>query len=337
MSENKIYTILKRFTDRSVLSKDRKKISYWLISDVNEAEKEKALFRIWNETQGEEDGTISQSLRSTTQKIQSLKDSAGRKLYISRMFRYAAIFLLPVLTGIGVWQTQEKYYSELNMVEWYIPNARIQELELSDGSFVQVNAGSVLIHPKQFKGKERSVYLSGEANFSVAPNAKKPFIVQVGSLMIEVLGTKFNVEAYPGSGYIMTTLESGSIKVYKQEQEEEAIVLQPDEQIKYYLYEDRFETYQVEASDYSLWTQGELKFQNKPLNEILMSLERRYDVHFLVDPLIHENDLYAVKINSHETIEDALYVLSQIVGNISYKKEGQSIRLISTGKEGSHP
>lgn len=337
MIEKKIDEILKRFFDKAIPTQYREQVAYWLIGDEDEEEKDRALLHIWENVSEEEDEAIEQSLKRTICKIKSQERPSGRSLYIWRFLRYAGIMLLPIITGISIWQMQEKYYSELNIIEWYIPNAKMQEFQLSDGSSVQVNAGSVLVHPETFKGKERSVFLSGEANFSVAPNAKKPFIVRVGSLIVEVLGTKFNVEAYPGSGYITTTLESGSVKVYKQDKQEEAIVLQPDEQIKYYLHEDRFETYQVRASDYSLWTQGELRFQNKPLNEILMSLERKYDIHFLVDPLINENELYTVRINSHETIEDALYILCQIVGNITYKKEGQSISLISVGKEVRRP
>ncbi len=83
------------------------------------------------------------------------------------------------------------------------------------------------------KKKKRSVYLSGEANFTVAQNPDKPFIVSTGPLKVEVLGTKFNIESYPDNDRITTTLEHGSVKIYKNEAPEKSIIMKPDEQVIY--------------------------------------------------------------------------------------------------------
>lgn len=78
---------------------------------------------------------------------------------------------------------------------------------------VYLNADTKLTYPEQFVGKERKVSVEGEAYFEVKKDAKKPFIVDVASMQIKVLGTSFNVNAYPTESKVLTTLDEGSVKI----------------------------------------------------------------------------------------------------------------------------
>lgn len=93
------------------------------------------------------------------------------------------------------------------------PNGCQYTIVLSDGSSVKLNAASSLSFPTSFKGAERVVDLQGEAYFEVANNIQHPFKVISGSQTVEVLGTHFNVDAYPDEKVIKTTLVEGSVKV----------------------------------------------------------------------------------------------------------------------------
>lgn len=108
------------------------------------------------------------------------------------------------------------------------PVAGQYRLVLADGSKVWLNAASRMHFPTAFAGGDRVVELSGEAYFEVAHDEKKPFLVKMGELTVEVLGTHFNVNAYSNESAIKTTLLEGSVRVKKGN---EHILITPNEQV----------------------------------------------------------------------------------------------------------
>lgn len=332
MEKNRVYNILRRLTDHTVSSEHRNIIRNWLTSSSNIPEKDAAMREIWLETKAEADDSTQLSLQKTIRKIQHTDHQAIKISLRNRLLRYTAILILPLITGMAAWWLAKSEYAEPEMIECYVPNGKQETIELPDGSFIQVNSGSLLIYPRKFSEKKRAVYLSGEANFKVAKNPHKPFIVSTGPLKVEVLGTKFNIESYPDNERITTTLENGSVKIYKNSEPEKAIIMKPDEQVIYNGQNQTFSINWVEASDCSAWTQGELRFANQPLHEILTTMERKYNVHIKLSPEIKTSDLYTMKFKQHETIEDAMYIFAQLAGNINYKIEGKEILLFKAGK-----
>lgn len=336
MEKNRIYNILRRLTDHTVPSGHRSAIRNWLANSKNVPEKETAMRQIWLETNAEADESTRQSLQETIQKIHRTSHQSIKVSLQNRLLRYAAILILPLITGMSAWWLAKSEYTEQEMIECYVPNGKQETIKLPDGSFIQVNSGSLLIYPRKFSEKKRSVYLSGEANFTVAKDSHKPFIVSTGPLKVEVLGTKFNIESYPDNECITTTLENGSIKIYKNNEPEKAIIMQPDEQVIYNEQNHTFSIDWVEASDCAMWTKGELRFVNQPLTNILNVMERKYDVNIKLSPEINSSDLFTMKFKQHETVEDAMYIFSQLAGNINYKIEGKEILLFKNRKEAAH-
>ena len=82
-----------------------------------------------------------------------------------------------------------------------------------DGSIVTLNRNSKLIFPKHFTKNVREVTITGEAFFDVKPNTSKPFIINAGNVQVKVLGTSFNVCAYPGTETVEVVVESGKVQV----------------------------------------------------------------------------------------------------------------------------
>ncbi len=106
--------------------------------------------------------------------------------------------------------------------------SRIANIILSDGSKVFLNVGSSMKYPVVFDGKERKVEITGEAYFEVAKNPSKKFVVVSRNISTEVLGTEFNINAYPDENTSNVTLLEGSVKVKKQDMN---IILKPGEQV----------------------------------------------------------------------------------------------------------
>ena len=109
-----------------------------------------------------------------------------------------------------------------------IPRGGEYLLTLSDGTIIYLNSESTLSFPVKFQGKERKVYLTGEAYFKVAKNTEHPFVVTAGELEVLVTGTTFGVRAYKDEKDIQTTLESGQVTVRV---EGKSVKLVPNKQV----------------------------------------------------------------------------------------------------------
>ena len=106
-------------------------------------------------------------------------------------------------------------------------------LTLADGTVVALNAGSSIVFPEQFTGEDRTVFLTGEANFDVAKDEKMRFIVKTKNMDITALGTKFCVEAYPDDHVTRATLVEGRVKVDVTADSTRTYFLEPDMQLSF--------------------------------------------------------------------------------------------------------
>ena len=205
----------------------RNKVWQWLVTPSNQKEKEKALLSIWEEYPTEATPDTYRSLDATKRKISQDKSSQKRYSLIHKLARAAAILIIPLLsiTGSYLYIRYNTYDPEL--IQCFVPEGEKQELILPDGSKVNINSGSLLIYPKKFRGETRTLFLTGEANFTVRKDKEHPFIVNTSYLKVEALGTKFNVQAYSESDKIITTLENGAVRVDKIEKDDNSFILSP--------------------------------------------------------------------------------------------------------------
>ena len=148
---------------------------------------------------------------------------------------------------------------------------------LSDGTKVWLNADSKLSYPEVFTGEDRRVTITGEAYFEVAHNAKQPFIVESESHTIEVLGTSFNINAYPEDEFITTTLVEGAVKVGEES------ALEPSQQSKYFKETGEIETANVDVYQFVSWKSDIFYFENRDLDDILQILSRWYDFEYVIE------------------------------------------------------
>lgn len=168
-----------------------------------------------------------------------------------------------------------------------VPRGGEYKLFLSDNTEVFLNSDSEIRFPVKFGKGKRDVFLCGEAFFIVSKDTSRPFIVNANNKMsVEVLGTQFNLQAYPDDGFVETTLNEGSVRVYNKEQ---SVKLRPDEQAVYNNSDGKFTTQKVDASKYSAWKDGRLVLRNNTLENIMTRLGRWYNIDvFWVNPEVKE-------------------------------------------------
>lgn len=338
MEQNRIYQLLQQSLTKKLTGDQRDAVRYWLANSDETDEKDAALKEVWDSTPNAAKQSVEPSLLNTYAKIEQAENKVVKITPAKRLLRYAAIFLLPLVSAFSVWTVMNnRQDNTLDMLTSYVPNGERWTIHLDDGTTVQLNAGTLFVYPKAFGKKERSVYLVGEANFSVANDAQRPFIVQAKSLAVQVLGTKFNVSSYPADDRITVTLETGAVKVYEKNNPHSGQLMRPNEQLNYSQTTKNFTKTPVDAASFASWTNGGLFFDHQTLHDILAALERSYGIRFAVDPDLKDTDQYTLRIKPDEPIEDILHVLVQIAGNhIDYKRDGQIIRLYQKGKEVGH-
>ena len=154
------------------------------------------------------------------------------------------------------------------------PRGKDYELVLSDGTVVLLNADSKITFPTRFTGDKRTVKLVGEAYFKVSKNKHLPFIVETGNLYTKVLGTEFNLKAYPHSD-VNVTLIKGSVAVNAEGKE---VMLKPGENAEYSENKD-IEVTTVDTEGYIQWKDGYFYFDNVPLIDVVRDLGRWYNVN----------------------------------------------------------
>jgi len=206
--------------------------------------------------------------------------ASAKDRILSIMTRAAAILLLPVVTLLFYTNLSEKdrYADNSNDLEVEAPSGSQMHIELGDGTKVWLNHGSRLKYPFRFKGENRKVFLTGEAYFEVAHNAKVPFIVGTTLLEVKATGTAFNVCAYSGDDNVETTLVEGKVILYESETNHEIKALSPGECLKFETQKNTFTLESEHTEKNTAWKDGMLVFKNERVEDVAKKLARWYNV-----------------------------------------------------------
>lgn len=221
-------------------------------------------------------------------------------------------------------QLVDKENNAFNTIE--TPNGGQYQIVLPDGTKVWLNAASSLKYPEVFVGNERSVQLTGEAYFEVAKNKTKPFHVRSKNQDVEVLGTHFNINSYMDDKTIKTTLLEGSIKISNQKSNK---TLKPGEQAVTGIAENAFihVSNDVDLDDEVAWKNGLFRFNDLELRDVLIQLERWYDVK--IDYSSLPNKRYNGMVPRTSKLSQVLAMLEK-TGNIKFQlTEGKRLKVIS--------
>ncbi len=297
---------------------------------------------------------------------QSFTDSKrDRRILVYRILGVAAsvaiVFLLGGYAGYLLTDS-DKTVTSSHMCEVTTPNGTRSELLLPDGSRVWLNAGSTLVYPGEFKGDTREVELVGEAFFQVKTNKEKPFVVKSSGLQIKALGTTFNVKAYPGDKELAATLVEGRIVIEGKSKEkgrfeytlaprqsmvfvtdtgtgisealarEEPIVtgLTHNETFKPEINSVKLAE-NVNTELYTSWKDKRWVIEQESLTDLLVQLERRYNVEIICKPEELSGYSFSGTIEN-ETFEQVMHIL-QLSAPLKYEfGKGEVLLKIDTGR-----
>lgn len=189
------------------------------------------------------------------------------------------------------------------------PKGGQYQVTLPDGSKVWLNASSTLKYPTNFSSSERTVELEGEAYFEVA-KSNAPFFVNTKNQQIKVLGTQFNVNAYPNEIGTKTTLLEGSVKLIttnEQRELDQNIILKPGEEALL-IRDHGIQVSKVNVNQSIAWKNGFFHFEGNDLKSVMREFSRWYGVDVEFEGIVPETKLWG-EISRNVPASQALAIL----------------------------
>ena len=328
------YQCIKNYLEGKTAEIESAQVQEWLKNPENENESRQILGKIWLNSDISITGStpdFDQMLNHIHHVINCSTDLQKKNVEIQktggyRIYKYftkiAAILFLPLLLISGYFYFSTKLNNERNTIsstrEIYTKPGTRTKIELSDGTSVWLNDGTTFRYPEIFTGKNREVYVDGEAYFEVKSNLERPFIVNNPMMKTVVTGTHFNLNAYSADKYFEATLMEGKVSLEKNNQ---SIIMAPGEQVQFDVQLNQLVQKNIEASSASAWIDGKLIFKDEKLGTAIKKLARWYNIEIiLADPKL--NDYLLTGTFQDEMLDQTLRLISLAVPvKFEYKKE----------------
>ncbi|HMN89513.1 MAG TPA: FecR domain-containing protein [Saprospiraceae bacterium] len=201
-----------------------------------------------------------------------------RRLSINKVILLAAAIILAVVT-MGIWQLVG--FSDAATQIYQTAAHEKREVQLPDGSTVWLNENTRLTFSKRFV--PRTLNLEGEAFFDVQRMEARPFTIQSGKAITVVLGTSFNVRAYPKEARVEVAVVSGKVELRRADKVQEKVLLEAGKTGVFDQQRQALLTAETPAANASAWKNKRLRFQDTPMREVVHILERYFNQKIQVD------------------------------------------------------
>lgn len=199
------------------------------------------------------------------------------------------------------------------------PNGGQYQIVLSDGSKVWLNDASSLKFPTVFAGTARKVELTGEAYFEVSKNEKMPFSVYANGTQVMVLGTHFNVMAYPDENLVKTTLLEGAVKLIHGDA---MALLRPGQQGTILENEDTYKVSEADIASAIAWKNGYFLLDNASLSQLMRQISRWYDVDVIYAANLDDH-AFVGEVSRKYSLMKTLKILE--LSGVTFKLDGRTL------------
>lgn len=315
-------------------------IAYYLEHDVSERNRDRVLERIADTM---DDKDVNESLSSLWAQSDSASMDEGeisaayerlritngekKKSKYLKLFtwqRIAAVIIplvmLVVFGKLYVQMSDELKASQVvAMLQEHTVSDECKTIALADGTQVRLNQSSVLLYPEKFVGKERKVFLTGEAFFDIKHDGRHPFHVSTPYFDITDLGTSFSVSSYATDVEVSTTLKTGKIEL-KIVGEDKVYSMKPNDQLVYNVKTKAVDLRQVTDEDDGLnWRNKQISLDDVTLAEAARIMGDVYGVKFIFRSSRYRNTKITVHFNRGESLKKALAIVGNLVPGLEYE------------------
>lgn len=261
--------------------KENKVFKNWLSS----GEDEKTLSTLWRLTkqhQPDYQPDLEKGLASFKNKMAQQNAAVGKTLHLKPVFKFWKIAAAIVVLLGAAYLLRDAIFQDTPARILATADGMLKTLSLEDGSKATLNRSSRLIYPQQFEAARRELNLEGEAFFEIKKDETRPFLVKTALGEIEVLGTSFNVRAYPEQMSLEVYVATGKVRVSIPALKKDFELLPKD----YLVYDAKAEEASKTREDTYiplLWKENAAYFKNQTFAEIFRGMELMYHVEFEVE------------------------------------------------------
>lgn len=288
-----------------------------LLDFIASSPQNKMLFRDWENEwfatfNNEETDKAWQKLvmQIEPEKMQETSVIKRRWLRGYKWMRIAAVFTGLILLSV-IYLVYRNSVPEEYAFTVEAPLGERSRMVLPDGTLIWLNSGSHVEYSAGFRKNNRTIRLIGEAYFEVKKNEEIPFIVQTKHCSVKVLGTRFNVSAYPDDDFTETTLIEGGVELISDLNEPLRMV--PGERVVYNHKTNQMYKENVTAENFSSWTCSRLDFEEITLKDLMKKLSRRYNVKITIASEELAEKKFSGSLINGETLTEVLSAINLIV------------------------
>jgi len=268
-----------------------------------------------------------EKVQNQIQEKSSGKTHRVRKLISNPLMRIAVAIFIAALLSVGGYEVFFNGASSTQLLEISATNQTVKSITLPDGTLVSLNSDTHLKYPKRFSKNTREVTIEGEAFFEVKPNKEKPFIIHAGNAQIKVLGTSFNVSAYPRAKLVEVIVKTGKVQVLNRAneiKETNELILDPGDKGTLEYSSNALLKTTNQNPNFLAWKTHDLIFRSTSLSEVISNLEKAYKVNIrLADPQL--NGLLLTAHFNDDSLDFILKVIETTFGMETEKINGQYI------------
>jgi ferric-dicitrate binding protein FerR (iron transport regulator) len=291
--------ILYRFFEGDCTKEEIRKIRTWVDSS---SENKKEFFR-----EGRMYDAIELLVAEDKLPVPALSVKKSRWADLVKIAAAVAI----VLSIAGLWNYSIRGTGHKAMTVLNVPAGKNVNVILPDGSVVWLNARTRMEYPSSFEKGKREIKLDGEAYFEVAYDKKRPFTVHTKEYDVEVLGTKFNIQAYSFLEKATTSLMEGAVKLSLPAEKSQAFMLRPNQMA--YFENGKFVAQSIKDYNPYRWKEGLICFDNISFPEIMLEFERYYEVKIHIENENVKDYLCTGKFRQSDGVDYALRILQKDV------------------------
>ena len=255
--------------------------------------------------------------------IQHSDRQRRRKIYL-QWGRYAAIFISAIaIAWLFLVQHHFKKNTEVLITASVKHTDSSKLVMLNDGTRVWLNSNSTIRYPPQFLNGERTVSLQGEAYFEVTHDTAHPFVIHTSDISIKVLGTTFNVQAYPGESHAEAVLVRGKIAI-GDSVGNGLVVIAPGQMARFEKNNHKLTVKNVNTDAYTSWRHGQITLTAASLKAIVRKLSELYEVRFSIDSSLADITAYNFTFSKGKPVMEVMDMLC-FVAPIRYQMQGKEI------------
>lgn len=320
----KIRDIIDYYADHDVSDEIKERVLERVSGTQDDKEVNDALSSLWNQA---ESACMSEDAISAAYKRLPIVDKKNGKSKIVKLFTWqrAVAVLIPLVMLVVF----AKAYIQMNddlkasqaiaMLQEHTIADESKIIILADGTKVKLNQGSVLLYPESFRGKERKVFLAGEAFFDIKHDDEHPFHVSTPYFEITDLGTSFSVSSYATDEEVFATLKTGNIEL-KVVGDNKVYSMNPNDQLVYNVKTKSINMRQVSNEDDGLsWQSKQIVLNDVTLVEATRVMSKVYGVKFSFRSALYQNTKITVHFNRGESLVGAMAIVKNLIPGLEYE------------------